>query len=188
MTPTAYPLQWPAGWPRTEPYKRERGAFRCTLAGALSNLHDQLRLLGAKGLVLSSNYTLGSSNPADPGVCAYFTHDGVSLAIPCDRWSRIEGNVQAVALTVEAMRGMNRWGAKHMIRAMFSGFKALPAPVNGARAWWAVLGCNRQAGKLVIQDLYRALAKERHPDAGGTTESFQELNEAFREFKKERGL
>ena len=72
----AYPLQWPAGWPRTPPERRETGKFKTTLSGALSNLQSELRLLGGKNLVLSSNVTLGEQRPSDPGIAAYFTYDG----------------------------------------------------------------------------------------------------------------
>ena len=185
--PTAYPLAWPPGWPKTEASRRESGAFRCTLPSALKKLQDEVRLLGGKGLILSSNYTLGAANPADPGVVAYFQHDAVPIAIPCDRWARIEANVQAIALTVEAMRGMNRWGAKHMLRAMFQGFRALPA-AKTQRQWWEVLGVAAHTCTEDVHAAYRAAAKRAHPDSGGSTEAMAEINEAMARFRVERGL
>jgi hypothetical protein len=62
--------------------------------------------------------------------------DGAQVAIPCDRWAKVEQNVQAIALTIESMRAIQRHGAKHMIKAMFQGFTALPAPDD----WRGVLG------------------------------------------------
>src|SRR4051794_26675 len=118
MTPTAHPLHWPNGWPKTEAMRREHARFKTTISAALANLKKQIQLMGGTGLVLSSNYTLGMENPKDCGVVAYFQWQGIAMAIPCDRWLRIEHNVQAIALTIEAMRGMERWGAKHMIKAM----------------------------------------------------------------------
>ncbi len=136
--PTAYPLQWPAGWPRTG--GRESSRFKATLAGALKELQDEVRLLGGAGMVLSSNVTLGRERPADPGVVAYFFFEKQQVAVPCDRWHLVQDNVKAIALTINAMRGMERWGAKHMIRAMFQGFRALPAPETD---WRALLGSPR---------------------------------------------
>ena len=184
MTPTAYPLQWPAGWPPTPSAKRETARFRTTLSQALTKLQKELQLMGATKLVLSSNYTLGASNPPEPGVVAYFVYDQLNVAIPCDRWNRIEANVQAIALTIEAMRGMNRWGARHMIRAMFTGFKALPAPPK----WCAVIGCGPNDPVDEVLSRFRKLAFERHPDRGGTHEQMTELNRALDDFKKERGI
>jgi DnaJ domain len=186
-TPTAYPLQWPPGWPRTDASRRERGAFKTTLHAALEALHREIRLLGGTSFVLSSNATLGVTQPDDPSVCAYFIHDGVQLAIPCDRWQRIEANVRAIALSVEAIRGMDRWGAKHMIRAMFSGFKALPA-ANNCRPWATVFGVRPHASTGEVRTAYKQLAQTFHPDKGGSTERMAEINGAWAEFRKERGF
>lgn len=185
--PTGYPLQWPAGWPRTVSYSRERGRFSCTLAAALSNLQKQVELMGGKGLVLSSNCTLGDLKPKESGVVAYFTHDGLNIAIPCDRWQTVEANVQAIALTIQAMRGMERWGAKHMIKAMFTGFKALPES-TGKRKWCAVFGCGPNDSVDDVLSRFRKLAFENHPDRGGSHEGMTELNNALEEFKAERGI
>lgn len=186
--PSAYPLQWPAGWPRTDALKREPGKFRCTVAGALEELRRQLTLMGAKSVVLSSNYTLGTSNLVDPGVCVYFQREGLDLAIPCDRWRRIEANIKAIALTVEALRGMDRWGAKHMIRAMFSGFKLLPAGASRSPEWWKVLGCDPHTPTERVLELHRQLMKRIHPDVGGSHIEALNANEALATFKAERGL
>ena len=114
MNQTAYPLQWPAGWPRTE--SREGGRFKTTLNTALSALKREVELLGGRSLVLSSNVTLGNENPKDCGVVAYFELRGQFISIPCDRWNNVESNVKAITLTIEAMRGIERWGAKHYYR------------------------------------------------------------------------
>lgn len=184
MTPTAYPLLWPAGWPRTEASRREAAAFKQTLAGALSNLKKQVGLLPAKGLILSSNYTLGAENPPDCGVVAYFTYQETAVAIPCDRWRRLEHNVHAIALTVEAMRGMERWGAKHMIKAMFSGFKMLPSARSD---WAAVLGVSRHAAPDQVKSAWRALCTVNHPDRGGDRAKWDEVMQAWAEYRAEKG-
>ena len=181
---TAYPLSWPLGWPRTESHRREHAKFKTTLPAALAQLETEIRRMGGKNVILSSNYTLGISNPSDPGVVAYFDWkpdpfkaDFVQMAIPCDRWTRIEHNIKAIALTIEAMRGMERWGAKHMIKAMFSGFKSLPEKASGIDPW-EVLGIAPTTSEVAITDAYRFKATTEHPDAGGTTERFQRLQEA----------
>lgn len=176
MSNQAYPLSWPVGWPKTEPLRRERGAFKTSLYGALENLRKEVRLLGGKELVLSSNVTLGHERPKDPGVVAYFQWSDLAVAIPCDRWSLVEHNVQAIALTVEAMRGMERWGAKHMIRAMFTGFKALP---SSERPWHEVLGLSADCTPEQVASRYRELAKQHHPDAGGSHEEFIRIQQAY---------
>ncbi len=183
---TAFPLCWPPGWPKTEPLRRETAKFKQTLPGALANLQRQIALMGGTGTLLSSNYTLGAANPKDPGVVAYFTWNKLDMATPCDRWNRIEANVQAIALTVEAMRGMERWGAKHMIRAMFTGFKQLPETTSGP-SWWTVLGVPVNAGRDVVAEAYRKLVKSTHPDAGGDQEKFIQVQRAWEEYERNVG-
>lgn len=178
MNRQAYPLCWPVGWPKTEPTRRERGLFKTSLPAALNNLKRNVALLGGKELILSSNYTLGNERPKEPGVVAYFTWQDLQVAIPCDRWSLVEHNVQAIALTIEAMRGMERWGAKHMIKAMFTGFKALPQSTE-AEAWWDVLGVQHDASHEAVKAAYRDLVKAHHPDAGGNPDKFRRIQEAY---------
>lgn len=176
---TAYPLSWPAGWPKTEAYARGTPQFKKDLPGALNNLKKQIELMGGSNLVLSSNYTLGANNPKEPGVVAYFEWQKMPMAIPCDRWARIEWNVQAIALTVEAMRGMERWGAKHMIKAMFTGFKALPQAASGENPL-EVLGLDKAKTYSAeeITAAYKRRALTEHPDRGGSNERFARIREA----------
>jgi hypothetical protein len=176
--PTAYPLAWPPGWPRTEPMHRERWPNAVALAPALKELRDELRLLGTMHVVLSSNATLGAETPADPGVVAYCTYQGQQVAIPCDRWTTLPANVRAIAKTINAMRGMQRWGAKHMIRAMFQGFAALPAPAD----WRSLLG--NPATLAAAEAAFRERAKTAHPDAGGTHDRMAALTAAIAEARR----
>ena len=164
------------------------------MAGALKNLRTQLRLLcGDKAvgtLVLSSNVSLGVDNPKDPGVVAYFTWDGDAFAIPNDRWLLPEHNVQAIALTIEAMRAMERHGSKHMIKASFRGFTALPPATAGQRHWREVLGLPQEwvPTRRQLEEVRRQLALANHPDRDGSEARMSEINAAFDQAVKELGL
>lgn len=181
--PTAYPLAWPAGWPRTAAGDRQKGLYRTSLASSLKNLRGQLRLLGgdkaAASLILSSNMTLTRQPPADAGVVAFFVYGGQQVSIPCDRWLLVEHNVQAIALTIEAMRAMDRHGAKHMLKAMFQGFTALPAPDD----WRTALG--NLTTWTEVDAAYKERARSAHPDAGGSNERMMQLNAARDAARKE---
>ena len=178
--PIAYPLQWPPGWPRTA--SRQSWPTRAiALEPALAECQAELRRLGAKNIVLSSNVTLGSQAPVDPGVVAYCTYDGTQVSIPCDRWTTVAGNLRAIAKTIEAMRGMERWGAKHMVRAMLTGFTALPAPIV-PEDWRAALG--NPATLAAAEAAYRELMKRAHPDAGGSHAQAAALNAAIQQARQ----
>lgn len=178
IPPQAYPLQWPEGWPRVEKFARESWKPSRDLSKCLSELRREISLMGGTDLVLSSSVTLGAERPADPGVVAYFMWQKQQMAIPCDRWDSVAGNVRAITLTVEAMRGLERWGAKHMIHAMFNGFKRLSEKASGV-SWWEVLGVSHKADAAEIKRAYVERAKVCHPDKGGSESKMIELNEAY---------
>ena len=176
----AYPLTWPENFPRST--RREAGQFKTSLAKALANVEGSLRLFGrdsgkpVSNVVLSSNVTLGTNKPADPGVAAWFHWDGMQVCIPVDRYATVEANLQAIHHILEARRTELRHGTLALVRATFQGFRALPAPAG--RSCWEVLGLNPGAKREHIEASYRLLAKQRHPDAGGSADAMAELNAA----------
>lgn len=186
---SAYPLAWPRGWPRTEPGKRERARFDTTVPRALSFVQEEVRRLGGKSLVISSNFTLGVSSPEDPGVCVYFDYQGASAGIPCDRWLKVEDNLHAIGKTIEAMRGIERWGAKHMVKAAFQGFAALPAPGDTTgRPWHEVLGVSAEASSTEVDTAHRRLRSKYHPDKpGGNAHLFREVQGAYEQAQQAIG-
>lgn len=177
-TPAAYPLCWPAAFPRAK--QREAGQFRTTLAKALSNVEASLKAFGRDSskrldaLVMSSNVTLGTTKPADPGVAVWFTWDGLSVCIAVDRYTTVEANLQAIHHILEARRVELRHGTLALVRATMTGFVALPAP----RAWHTVLGIAETATREEIVAAHRRLAAKAHPDKGGSTEAMAEINAA----------
>jgi hypothetical protein len=182
---TAFPLSWPEGFPRTQ--RREAGKFKTSLAGALTNVQTSLRLFGVDAgravsdVVMSSNVTLGVAKPADPGVAVWFVWDGEQRCIPVDRYTTVEANLQAIHHILEVRRVELRHGTLALVRASFKGFTlALPAP--GRRTWREVLKMDgfdaAQTTADMIETRFRVLAKQRHPDAGGSTDAMAELNAA----------
>ncbi len=172
-----------------------------SLDAATRELTGELRMLGAKNLVLSTNLELrrdglprsGQRKPDDCGVAVYFTKDNRQLCFACDRWDRVEDNIVAVAKTIEALRGIERWGTGDMIQAAFTGFQALP-PVPGTmpgRPWWEVFGLpvGRSTLTAEVEARYLGLVRQWHPDRnGGDDTRFKEVNEAYEAFKRERGI
>jgi hypothetical protein len=176
--PTAYPLEWPPGWPRTASAQRQRWPNPVGLGPALKELESEMRLLGVRQIVLSSNCSLGMQNATDPGVVAYGFYDTQQIAVPCDRWSTVAANVRAIAKTINAMRGMERWGAKHMIKAMFQGFTAIRGP--GPKPWREVLGISPETpvSAELIRERRIILARKFHSDHGGSDAMMAEVNAA----------
>lgn len=181
MSVTAFPLTWPAAFPRAK--LRERGAFKTTLGNAIANVDTSLKRFatdsGKKldGIVMSSNVTLGVQRPEDPGVAVWFTWDTMGVCIAVDRYLTVEANLQAIHHIIEARRVELRHGTLALVRATFSGFLALPAPAGSH--WTDVLGLPKDAKREDVKAAYRRLAMSAHPDKpGGSHERMATLNAA----------
>lgn len=189
----AYPLHWPEGWPRTSPDKRRSGLFDTDATTARDGLLNEVKLLGGTEPVLSTNVPTRQDNvmyarfsqPSDPGVAVYFTLKKQPRVFACDRWSKVQDNLQAVRKTIEALRGIERWGSSEMLNRIFQGFAALPE-ASDHEPWWVVLGVTKSWGLDAIEKVYRALAKEHHPDVGGDPEQMAKLSRAIGEARAEK--
>jgi len=180
----AYPLHWPGGYDRTKFPKQS--PFAISLARARDSVIHEVRLLRGRGLVISTNIELrldglpyaNRNQPEDTGVAVYFELRSDRVALCCDKWKRVAGNMQAVAKTIEAMRGMDRWGVSDMLNRMFTGFQALPENASQASCW-DILGIDPTDDSDQIRSAYRIKAKETHPDHGGSTEQFVLVQQAL---------
>ena len=213
---TAYPLDWPPGWPRAR--SRTRSPFRVkigewqqgflTIAQGRDRLLAELERLGAHYAVISTNVQVtlaglpkgDAANPPDPGAAVYFALKGKPHVLACDKWDRVACNLAAIAKHIEALRGIDRWGVGSIERA-FAGFAQLPPPgTAGAaetkRPWRELLevpcppnpdGPTREAFLLLAERRYKELARKAHPDAGGSTEAMAELTAAIDEARAELG-
>lgn len=198
MSIEAYPLAWPAGKPRTPRHKIERSRFEpYGRAAEVENVRAELQRLGARNIIVSTNIRLRRDGlpyssdraPDDQGVAVYFDYAGGQKCFACDRWRTIEENLRAIFKSIEAIRGLERWGSKSFVDAAFTGFSALPAPgQQSKRSWRQVFGLPENSSMSVemIDATYRSLSKKRHPDApSGSHDQMAELNAARAEALQE---
>lgn len=195
-----YPLSWPTGWKRTPAVHRKRAAFgtvartfhagvaqyagkrEMSIATALERLQGELDRLGAAAGLVSTNVALrldglprsDRAEPSDPGAAVYFKLEGKPMCFACDRWDRVADNIAAIAAHIEALRGIDRYGVGTRGQA-FTGYLQLEAP---AVEWWTVLGVKPNATLDDVEDAFRRLAKDAHPDVGGSHDRMARLTEA----------
>lgn len=201
---TRYPLSWPTGWKRYG-YPRPRARFSgsgrqysgeganrtsrrviqpLSPAQAINRLRLELDRLGARDVVLSTNLQVrldgwprsDQREPQDPGAAVYFTLQKKDRCLACDRWDRVADNIAAIAAHVEALRGIDRWGVGTIEQA-FTGYTALPAPAT-ASEWWRVLNLAPTATLEQVDEAFRRLAFDAHPDRGGNHETMARLTAA----------
>lgn len=183
MSVEAFPLYWPEGQPRSK--STVRSSFKTGFGAARQFLFDELKRLGAKEIVLSTNIPLRNDGlpranvtPKDLGVAVYFKRKGRQVVFACDKFTKSHDNIYAIGKTIEAIRGIERWGTSEMMDRAFTGFAALPASTDGP-SWWKTLGISAFATEEEIQAAYREKAKKVHSDhVGGNEGLMRELNVA----------
>jgi len=147
-----------------------------TLSRASHHLMNEIRLLGGKSAVLTSNLELrldglpyaSQKAPDDPGIAVYFTYKDKQHCFACDDWFYVKDNVRAIGKTIEALRGIARWGTGDMMERAFMGFVALPAPEK--TRWWSVLGFDSATEAFFQGDFEirsKKLLSQYHPDKPG---------------------
>ena len=160
---------------------RRHARFKTSFATARGNLIREIKLLGGDNCIFSSDiprrqdglpYADAKPKSGDPGIAAYFNRKGKQLCFACDRYLTVDDNMHAIALTVEALRGIARWGTGDMMESAFRGYAALPERAGGS-SWWETLGVPINATPEQAKEAYRLLAKKHHPDLGGYAELFR---------------
>ena len=190
-TKESFPLYWPEGYKRTQ--GRRSSHFKgISLFRARQDLREEVRRLGGTDLIISTNIRTradgdiysNAKEPDDPGVSVFFTLKGKPVSFACDLWARVWENTWAIAKTIDAMRGIDRWGVSELLDRMFKGFLSLPSTIDDP--WPAVLKVSPEATLEEIRKAYRIRSMEAHPDRGGSQDEAARINQAYERAKAAR--
>lgn len=197
-------------WPgtRTASYRRKRAQFRATYAQTLDLLEKELGYLRARDIVIQAGFGVdqirndgwprSSARPkSDPGVIVSFRSPKGELSFPCDRYLDWEDNLRAIALSLEALRAVDRYGVTQQAE-QYRGWQALPAPPPPSNTLSRDTAATVLANYSVFtpseiltqaekrEEAYRQAAKRTHPDAGGSHEAFVLVQQAKRALEGSR--
>ena len=179
-------------WPREMTRSRKRAPFHATYGATMDLIAKELRMLGAKAPVLlmaldESQIRLdgrpyAKAIPAHPGVILSFTVGKQQMQFPCDAFQTWPENLRAIALALEALRKVDRYGVTKQ-GEQYAGWKALPPP-NGdhwtpaaARDFLRTIIGGR-VDALPIAAAIRECEIETHPDRGGNPSDFNKVQTA----------
>ncbi len=190
---------WPG--PRTPDDARQWGGTmgKTTPGAALDRLRAELYRIGARDCcieiaVSERNITRygelrADARPAGPGVVVYATHPRQGdLRFACDTYRLWHRNVNAIALTLEALRGIARWGAVRD-EQQFAGFRALPGATALTMGTSAATRILSEASGLTapspvtvdwLREARRRAMTKLHPDVSGDRAAWDELEAAIR--------
>lgn len=129
-------------WPRAETLPRKRAPFKSNYNGTLQLLEKELRHLGADDAELQVEMKLSdiaihgwpkaNARATGPRVILSFTANRLAGApvrvFPCDAFLHWEGNLRAIALALEALRKVDRYGVT-TTGEQYAGFKQI-APTS----------------------------------------------------------
>lgn len=157
-----------------------------SIAEGTKRIMNELRTFGVRDgeWVISTDLELRNDGlprsnqrqPEDPGVAVYWTRKGKQNVMAIDLYDRVADNLAAIAATLNAMRAIERHGGAQILDRAFEGFVALAAP--GAKGWRQVLGFPPAPMRPTAEQIkarFNLLAKEAHPDVGGSSEAMAEL-------------
>lgn len=199
-----WPYQTTSGYQR-----RSRNTFKAPWSATLDLLDRELRHLRARDVIiecglLPSDIRIdgwprsNAREPMHPGVAVHFEIPGIGhvryATDTCRFWQH---NVRSIALGLEALRAVDRYGITQG-REQYRGFAQLPAavpmlevmsPEDAARFIVKIAVDASGAEQFDVDDVlsgawlkeaFRLAAKRLHPDQGGNSEDFQKLQAAKR--------
>lgn len=205
-------VRWPGRL--RAPHERIRAPFKSSHTDTLRLLEREVRMIHGETPVVQialephqftrDGLPYSKATAKHPGVIVSFSKplrlaDGkrvkVPLSFPCDRFHTWETNLRAVALALEDLRRVDRYGVTQNAE-QYTGFKALPGPVasmptfnaDEAARWVVnfVPAVYALTPSRVLSDpeswakAYQMAARALHPDMNGGTvkPEWQQLQQA----------
>lgn len=190
-------------WPGPLTAKRKPSPFRSGWNQTLRLLESEIRKLGGKEMIFQmalreedirlDGKIRANARPAEhPGIIVSFESRYGQLSYPCDTYDHWQDNVRAVALSLEKLRAVDRYGVTKR-GEQYRGFGKLPpaggttvtmsaseaAAVVADAAGWNSAPPTMLTNADVARTAYRDAARRVHPDVpGGSVRAFQLLQEA----------
>lgn len=205
---------WPANltvapireWPGALTARRTLSNFSASWSATLAELSREMRHLNARNgellvAIRPDDFRLDGKPRANakqehPGVILSFDSSVGHLSYPCDTFTRWQDNVRAIALALEALRKVDRYGVTKR-GEQYRGFLALeataaPAGFATADDALAFLGKFTSLGLAEMKTIdgaptraLRRAQRETHPDAGGDAATFQRVSLAEAKLRAE---
>ena len=127
-------------WPGTKTAwcDRKNARFKAPHSDTMDLLDRELHMLGAYDVVIETYHKdhdirldgwprSNAGMPEQPGVVISFGSDHGPLRYPCDRFTHWKDNLRAIALALEALRRVDRYGVCSHAE-QYRGWSELPSP------------------------------------------------------------
>ena len=180
-------------WPgkETPMHVQKRAPFDAPWKATLDLLDRELHQLRAKRVVIQAFVKPGQLrldgglrsgvSPSRPGIILSFDSKNGPMMFPCDTFDKWGDNLRAIALALEALRKVDRYGVTSRAE-QYTGFKALPQPETIERSIPTVEAAMKFLRSLVTMsagmpwaDVVRRAQFITHPDRGGDPDDFKRV-------------
>lgn len=191
--------QWP-GKPTRSP---EKARFTSGYRESLDLLDKELAQVNARNVIVQAyferhqlrgdGWPYSNARPSQSGLIVSFTSNKGALSFPCDKYTSFDDNLRAIALSLQALRAVDRYGVTQRAE-QYQGWAQIEAPKpevmtaeDAARfVSVAAYGTPRFTTEIVSdtearKKAYRSAAAMLHPDNqdSGHAELFKQLQEAM---------
>lgn len=172
--------------------RRGRRTFSASWTTTLDLLRREVDRLGGHQVVLQADVSEGdiridgtlraNAHPADPGVRLLFDSNYGALVYQCDSCSFWQHNVRSIALGLEALRAVDRYGINAVAGQQYKGYREIGTGSGDDRPETVL---ERHAGVTLaeagsVERLYRRAARRTHPDANeGRRDAWDDVQQAW---------
>jgi hypothetical protein len=182
-------------WPGEYTKNRKKSMFKASYGKTLDLLEYELGLLKATNVILqvaleSKDIRLdgkprSGAKAAHPGIILTFDSKYGPLQYPCDRFDDWEDNLRAIALSLEHLRAVDRYGVTKR-GEQYTGWTALPNK-NGKMSHYEAMAMLSTYSGMELTEAsthetriaaYRKAAAAAHPDRGQGDAAFKEVQAA----------
>lgn len=190
-------VEWPGALTKNRPYSN----FASSLSSTMETLRRELRMLNAKDVLMQiaipreafrlDGYPRSTAKPEHPGIILTMNSEHGPLSYPCDTYSTWQDNLRAIALALEALRKVDRYGVTkrgEQYRGFLAieGATAMPAGFQFVDDAWDFI--KRMACVDLDETSTRSLIlkaqRNTHPDTGGNAADFDRVTLAEQYLKQ----
>lgn len=182
--------QWPGEFTKV----RKDARFKQNYGATLDLLHHELDMIKAQGVVLLmalyedqirlDGRPRGDCKPAHPGIILCCTTKFGPLRMPCDRYKNWQDNLRAIALSLEALRTVDRHGCTKR-GEQYRGWTSIaagderdfPTAEDAIAFLRKILGL-APGERGVPAELIRTSMFKAHPDHGGSEAMMKQVLKA----------
>lgn len=191
-------IQWPGkpvSWSKPSQFKASLESTQKLLDAELTHLNAKsvvMQMFLDRSQIRLDGGLRAGATPRKPGIILSFSCKHGQLMYPCDTFKTWRENLRAIALALQALRSVDRYGVTSRAE-QYKGWQQLPSPGGptiktrdqALEFLGKILGCtlSELRGAPLVDAFIRQAQMKTHPDKGGDPEDFKRVMECEKVLK-----